>query len=56
MVNGSVRQWIYSLLTMSMIFRNEGLFVNITYLLSGVAKEAGQNFLFSFWLQIKQRL
>ncbi|XP_009616254.1 pectin acetylesterase 8-like [Nicotiana tomentosiformis] len=42
MVNGSVKvkQWIYSLLTLSMIFRTEGLFVNITYLLSGMAKGA----------------
>ncbi|XP_010325633.1 pectin acetylesterase 8-like isoform X2 [Solanum lycopersicum] len=40
MVNGTVQQWIYSLVTFSIIFGTEALFVNITYVLSGVAKGA----------------
>ncbi|KAG5592253.1 hypothetical protein H5410_042767 [Solanum commersonii] len=40
MANGTVQQWIYSFATLSIIFRTEGLFVNITYVLSGVAKGA----------------
>lgn len=52
MVNGTVQPWIYSLVTLLIIFRSEGLFVNITYVLSGVAKGAGK-YLVSFWFQIK---
>uniref|UniRef100_M1BA61 Pectin acetylesterase n=1 Tax=Solanum tuberosum TaxID=4113 RepID=M1BA61_SOLTU len=40
MSNGTVQQWIYSFVTLSIVFRTEGLFVNITYVLSGVAKGA----------------
>lgn len=45
MVNGTVQQWIYSLVALSIVFRSEGLFVNITYVLSGVAKGAGKTWL-----------
>ncbi|CAN4076480.1 unnamed protein product [Withania somnifera] len=40
MVNGTVQQWIYSLVTLLIIFTSEALFVNITYVLRGVAKGA----------------
>lgn len=51
MVNGTVQQWIYSLVTFSIIFGTEALFVNITYVLSGVAKGAGKN-CFSFCFEL----
>lgn len=42
MKNGRLQQWLRILVSMLILLRSEGLFVNITYLPSAVAKGAGK--------------